>query len=48
MAQVKTNIEDFDMAPEEAVKSAVDEFKLQGYDMSCVVMTTGGASDMDK
>ncbi|GFH12666.1 uncharacterized protein HaLaN_08393, partial [Haematococcus lacustris] len=39
---VKTNIEDFDMSVEEAVQSAVDEFKLQGYDMSCVVATSAG------
>lgn len=40
--QVKTNIEDFDMTAEEAVKSAVDEFTLQGYDLSCVVKTAAG------
>ncbi len=45
--QVKTNIEDFDMTPEEAVKSATDEFQLQGYDMSCVVKTSAG-SDLSK
>ena len=40
--QVKTNIEDFDMSPDEAVKSAADEFVLQGYDMGCVVKTSAG------
>lgn len=39
---VSSNIEDFDMPREEAVKSALDEFKLQGYDVNGVVtsMTT--------
>ncbi len=30
------------MSPEEAVKSAADEFALQGYDLSAVVKTAAG------
>ena len=41
-AQVRTNIEDFDMEADDAVKSAVEEFTLQNYDMSCVVKTAAG------
>jgi hypothetical protein len=39
---VRTNIEDFDMEADDAVKSAVEEFTLQNYDMSCVVKTAAG------
>ncbi|KAF5829233.1 hypothetical protein DUNSADRAFT_16391 [Dunaliella salina] len=39
---VRTNIEDFDMEAEEAVKAAVEEFTLQNYDMDCVVKTAAG------
>uniref|UniRef100_A0A7S3VJY0 Armadillo repeat-containing protein 8 n=1 Tax=Dunaliella tertiolecta TaxID=3047 RepID=A0A7S3VJY0_DUNTE len=39
---VRTNIEDFDMEAEEAVKAAVEEFTLQNYDMGCVVKTAAG------
>lgn len=40
--QVRTNIEDFDMEPGEAVTAAVEEFTLQNYDMGCVVKTAAG------
>ena len=43
---VNTNIEDFDMSREEAIKSAIEEFKVQGYDLSGVVTDLAG-SDMD-
>ncbi len=36
---VKTNIEEFEMAQEEAVKSAVEEFAAR-FDMSCVVTSS--------
>uniref|UniRef100_A0A7R9V124 Armadillo repeat-containing protein 6 n=1 Tax=Chlamydomonas euryale TaxID=1486919 RepID=A0A7R9V124_9CHLO len=39
---VKTNIDDFDMAPEEAVQNAIEEFTVQGYDLSAVVKAAGG------
>lgn len=42
---VNTNIEDFDMTPEEAVKSAVEEFKVQGFDMSGIVAKHGMSTD---
>lgn len=35
------------MQPEEAVKSAVEEFNIQGYDLTCVVQTAAG-SELDK
>lgn len=35
-------MEDFDMAADEAVRSAVEEFALQNYDMGCVVKTAAG------
>jgi hypothetical protein len=40
--QVRTNMEDFDMSSADAVKSAVEEFAMQGYDLSCVVKTSAG------
>lgn len=43
---VNTNIEDFDMGQEEAVKSAIEEFAPR-YDLSCVV-TSSTSSDLAK
>ncbi|KAG2442170.1 hypothetical protein HYH02_009658 [Chlamydomonas schloesseri] len=43
---VTTNIEDFDMSREDAIKSAIEEFNVQGYDMTGVVTNLAG-SDMD-
>jgi len=40
--QVRTNMEDFDMEAEEAVKAAVEEFTLQNYDLGNVVKTAAG------
>ncbi len=36
---VKTNMEDFEMAQDDAVKSAVEEFAAR-FDMSCVVTSS--------
>ncbi len=43
---VSSNIEDFDMSREEAIKSAIEEFKVQGYDLSGVVTDLAG-TEMD-
>ncbi|GLI67218.1 hypothetical protein VaNZ11_011142 [Volvox africanus] len=39
---VSSNIEDFDMSREEAIKSAVEEFNMQDYDLSGVVINMAG------
>ncbi|GLC34380.1 hypothetical protein PLESTB_000734900 [Pleodorina starrii] len=39
---VSSNIEDFDMSREEAIKSAIEEFNVQGYDLSGVVTNMAG------
>eukprot|EP00198_Chlamydomonas_reinhardtii_P003087 XP_001692423.1 predicted protein [Chlamydomonas reinhardtii] len=39
---VTTNIEDFDMSRDDAIKSAIEEFNVQGYDMSAVVTNLAG------
>ncbi|KAG2434650.1 hypothetical protein HXX76_007544 [Chlamydomonas incerta] len=39
---VTTNIEDFDMSRDDAIKSAIEEFNVQGYDMSGVVTNLAG------
>mmetsp|Transcript_20935 Transcript_20935/g.45788 ORF Transcript_20935/g.45788 Transcript_20935/m.45788 type:complete len:493 (-) Transcript_20935:195-1673(-) len=41
---VKTNIEDFDMLPEEAINSAIEEFTVQGYDLSQVIKRVGAGN----
>ncbi len=40
---VSVNIEDFDMPREEAIKSAIEEFNVQGYDLSGVVTNMAGS-----
>eukprot|EP00775_Hariotina_reticulata_P012080 gene12080-12220_t len=43
---VITNIQDFDMEPDEAVSSAIKEFELQGYSLEGIIKsTTGGNTD---
>lgn len=37
------NIEDFDMPRDEAIKSAIEEFNVQGYDLSGVVTNMAGS-----
>ncbi|GIL83032.1 hypothetical protein Vretimale_8546 [Volvox reticuliferus] len=39
---VSSNIEDFDMSRLEAIKSAIEEFNVQGYDLSGVVTDMAG------
>ncbi|EFJ47195.1 hypothetical protein VOLCADRAFT_105247 [Volvox carteri f. nagariensis] len=39
---VASNIEDFDMSRDEAIRSAVEEFNVQGYDLSGVVTNMAG------
>ncbi|KAL4433644.1 hypothetical protein ABPG75_000085 [Micractinium tetrahymenae] len=41
-AAVRENIEDFDMEPEEALKSAVEEFMAQGVNLSNIIQTASG------
>lgn len=41
-AAVRENVEEFDMEPEEALKSAIDEFTAQGVDLSNIVQTVSG------
>lgn len=42
---VKENVDDFDMSPEEAVADAIQQFKSQGVDLSCIVKSAGPASE---
>ncbi|GAX81213.1 hypothetical protein CEUSTIGMA_g8645.t1 [Chlamydomonas eustigma] len=44
---VKTNMEDFDMNAEEAIKSACEEFTVQGYDISGIIKKVGGGQTDD-
>ncbi|KAK9843790.1 hypothetical protein WJX81_006589 [Elliptochloris bilobata] len=41
---VEENIAEFDMEAGEAVTSAVEEFKLQGVDLSCIIRARGGGN----
>ena len=41
---VRENIEDFDLPPDEAVQAAVEEFALQGVDLTGIVKRAGGVN----
>ncbi|BDA43881.1 Armadillo repeat-containing protein 6 [Coccomyxa sp. Obi] len=43
-AAVQENINEFDMTPDEAVKSAVEEFEMQGADLSGIIRSTAGGN----
>ncbi|CAL8469870.1 g9412 [Coccomyxa elongata] len=43
-AAVQENINEFDMTPEEAVKSAVEEFEMQGADLSGIIRSAAGGN----
>lgn len=41
---VKTNIEDFGMDPEEALQGAIEEFQMQGYDLTGIIKSAEGTN----
>ncbi|XP_028987383.1 armadillo repeat-containing protein 6 isoform X2 [Betta splendens] len=47
-AAVKENMEEFDMAPDEALREAVEQFESQGVDLSCIVKAVPAVSSDDK